>query len=116
MSVFTPKKPEILIPNWTSQAAKRGQSYDTMMKNLNWYLRNEVNLEKHNACKRDMIARKKARMVGNKTIDGLGKPIAHIPMRDMFRAMQDFGHECMDDKVFIKEWIRDNPSHRAQSS
>ncbi len=90
-------------------------SEQAFIKNLNWYLKKEVEIEKHLACKREMLARKKARAVGNKTIDGLGKPIAHIPLRDMFRAQQTWGDECMDDKVFIKEWIRDNPSHRAQS-
>lgn len=113
--ILTKKKPEIFVPSWTSEAAKKGQSYDTFMKNLNWYLRNEVSLEKHEACKREQEARREARNMGTKTIDGVGKPIAHIPVRDFFRAQQTWGHECMEDKQFVKEWLRDNPSHRAQS-
>lgn len=107
--------PEIFIPSWTSEAAKKGQSYDTFMRDLNWFLKQEVDLEKHNAAKRDMIARKESREMGNRTINGLGKPIAHIPARDFFRMQQDFGQECMQDRQFVKELLRDNPSYRAQS-
>jgi len=72
-------------------------------------------MEKHNACKREMTARRESRATGNKTVDGLGKPIGNIPVRDYFRAIQTWGEECMEDKQFVKEWLRDNPSHRAQS-
>lgn len=115
MSVYTPAKPQIFVPAWTSEAAKRGQSHDTFMRDLNWYLKNEVNLEKHTQCKREMVARAKSRALAGHTIDGMGKHIGEIPARDYFRALQVYGDECMDDKVFVREWLRDNPSHRAQS-
>lgn len=84
------------------------------MKNLNWYLKNEVNMEKHQACEREMQARWIARHTGKHTVEGLGEAIAHIPARDFFRAVQVCGEDAWDDKGFVKEWLRDNPSHRAQ--
>jgi hypothetical protein len=47
-------------------------------------------------------------------MEGLGQLKASIPARDYFRWHQ-FKPGCWGDKSFIKEYLRDNPSFKAES-
>ena len=85
------------------------------MKNLEKYLKYEVDLEQHEAAMRDAMARKENREMGSARSDGLGQLKATIPARDYFRWHQA-ERGCWGDKQFIKEWVRDNPDHKAQGN
>ena len=85
------------------------------MKNLEKYLKYEVDLEQHEAAMRDALARKENREMGSARVDGLGQLKATIPARDYFRWHQA-ERGCWGDKQFIKEWVRDNPDHKAQGN
>ena len=100
---------DVFIPKWK---AGNGSSF---MKNLEKYLKYEVDLEQHEAAMRDALARKETRERGSARVDGLGQLKATIPARDYFRWHQA-ERGCWGDKQFIKEWVRDNPDHKAQGN
>ena len=100
---------DVFIPKWK---AGNGSSF---MKNLEKYLKYEVDLEQHEAAMRDALARKENREMGSARVDGLGQLKATIPARDYFRWHQA-ERGCWGDKQFIKEWVRDNPDHKAQGN
>lgn len=106
----TAPAPQIVIPQWGHLG--NGSQF---MRNLDKTLRHELSMEYHEQKKRDEVARQIARVRGLRKVNGLGQEVAHIPARNFFRAMQQHGEECFGDKQFVKEWLRDNPSHRAQS-
>ena len=100
--------PDVFIPQW-----KEGNG-SSFMKNLEKYLKYEVDLEKHEAAVRNEMVRKENRAIGNAKVDGLGQLKATIPAREYFRwDAQEKG--CWGDKQFVNEWCRDNESHRAQT-
>ena len=84
------------------------------MKNLERYLKYEVDLEKHEAAVRNEMVRKENREIGSAKVDGLGQLKATIPAREYFRWHQA-ERGCWSDRQFVKEWVRDNESHRAQT-
>ena len=84
------------------------------MKNLERYLKYEVELEKHEAAVRNEMVRKENREIGSAKVDGLGQLKATIPAREYFRWHQA-ERGCWSDRQFVKEWVRDNESHRAQT-
>ena len=100
---------DVFIPKWK---AGNGSSF---MKNLEKYLKYEVDLEKHEAAMRDALARKANPEMGSARSDGLGQLKAPIPAREYFRWHQQ-ERGCWGDKQFIKEWVRDNPDHKAQGN
>ena len=101
--------PDVFIPKW-----KEGNG-SSFMKNLERYLKYEVDLEKHEAAVRNEMVRKENREIGNAKVDGLGQLKATIPAREYFRwDAQEKG--CWGDKQFVKEWVRDNPDHKAQGN
>ena len=100
---------DVFIPKW-----KEGNG-SSFMKNLEKYLKYEVDLEQHEAAMRDAMARKENREMGSARSDGLGQLKATIPARDYFRWHQA-EPGCWGDSQFTKEWIRDNPSHKAQGN
>jgi hypothetical protein len=53
--------------------------------------------------------------MGSARSDGLGQLKATIPAREYFRWHQQ-ERGCWGDKQFIKEWVRDNPCHKAQGN
>ena len=100
---------DVFIPKW------REGNGSSFMKNLEKYLKYEVDLEQHEAAMRDALARKENREMGSARSDGLGQLKATIPARDYFRWHQA-EPVCWGDKQFIKEWVRDNPDHKAQGN
>ena len=100
---------DVFIPKWK---AGNGSSF---MKNLEKYLKYEVDLEQHEVAMRDALARKENREMGSARSDGLGQLKATIPARDYFR-WHHAERGCWGDKQFIKEWVRDNPDHKAQGN
>ena len=100
--------PNILLPKW-----KNGNG-SQFMKNLDRYLRYEVDLEKHEASMREQMARKENEAMGVAKTEGLGQLKATIPAREYFRWHQSY-RGCWSDKSFIKEFLRDNPSFKAKS-
>ena len=100
---------DVFIPKW-----KEGNG-SSFMKNLEKYLKYEVDLEQHEAAMRDAMARKENREMGSARSDGLGQLKATIPARDYFRWHQA-ERGCWGDKQFIKELVRDNPDHKAQGN
>ena len=84
------------------------------MKNLERYLKYEVDLEKHEAAVRNEMVRKENREIGNAKVDGLGQLKATIPAREYFRWHQQ-ERGCWSDRQFVNEWVRDNESHRPQT-
>ena len=73
---------DVFIPKW-----KEGNG-SSFMKNLEKYLKYEVDLEKSSAAMRDALARKENREMGSARSDGLGQLKATIPARDYFRWHQ----------------------------
>ena len=63
---------------------------------------------------REAQCRKENREMGSAKMDGLGQLKASIPARDYFRWHQ-FKSGCWGDKSFVKEYLRDNPSFKAQT-
>jgi len=100
---------DVFIPKWK---AGNGSAF---MKNLEKYLKYEVDLEKHEVAMRNALARKENREMGSARVDGLGQLKATIPARDYFRWHQQ-ERGCWGDRQFIKEWVRDNPDHKAQGN
>ena len=98
---------DVFIPKWK---AGNGSAF---MKNLERYLKYEVDLEQHEAAMRDAMARKENREMGSARVDGLGQLKATIPAREYFRWHQQ-ERGCGGDRQFIKEWVSDNPDHTAQ--
>lgn len=99
---------DIFLPKWKSG---NGSSF---MKNLDRYLRYEVDLEQHQATMRETMARQENRAIGKRMVDGLGEHKGAIPAREYFRWHQQ-ERGCWGDKTFVKEFFRDNPELRAQS-
>ena len=99
---------DVFIPQF-----KEGNG-SSFMKNLERYLKYEVDLEKHEAAVRDEMVRKENREIGSAKVDGLGQLKATIPAREYFRWHQA-ERGCWSDRQFVKEWVRDNESHRAQT-
>lgn len=99
---------EIFLPSWKSGNGSQ------FMKNLDRYLRYEVDVEKSQLAMREAQCRKENREMGSAKADGLGQLKASIPARDYFRWHQ-FKPGCWGDKSFIKEYLRDNPSFKAES-
>ena len=99
---------DVFIPQFKEA---NGSSF---MKNLERYLKYEVDLEKHEAAVRDEMVRKENREIGSAKVDGLGQLKATIPAREYFRWHQA-ERGCWSDRQFVKEWVRDNESHRAQT-
>jgi len=106
---------QIYAPNWSTLAKQKGQSYDTFMRDLERYVRYDVNMKQHQETERAMKSRWVARNLGKQVVEGLGQAIAHIPITDWANAINACGEGCWEDKQFRKEWLRDNESHRAQS-
>ena len=100
---------EIFLPNW-----KNGNG-SQFMKNLDRYLRYEVDLEKHQEAMHEQICRKENREMGVAKMDGLGQLKGTVPARDYFRWHQ-YRRGCWGDKQFINEYFRDNPAFRAERS
>jgi hypothetical protein len=100
--------PNILLPKW-----KNGNG-SQFMKNLDRYLRYEVDLEKHEASLREQMVRKENEEMGVAKTEGLGQLKGTIPAREYFRWHQSH-RGCWNDKSFVKEFFRDNPSFRAKS-
>ena len=100
---------DVFIPKWK---AGNGSSF---MKNLEKYLKYEVDLEKSEVAMRDALARKENREMGSARSDGLGQLKATIPAREYFRWHQQ-ERGCWGAKQFIKEWVRDNPDNNAQGN
>ena len=100
---------DVFIPKW-----KEGNG-SSFMKNLEKYLKYEVDLEKSEVAMRDALARKENREMGSARSDGLGQLKATIPAREYFRLHQA-ERGCWGDMQFIKEWVRDNPDHKAQGN
>ena len=100
---------DVFIPKW-----KEGNG-SSFMKNLEKYLKYEVDLEKSEVAMRDALSRKENREMGSARSDGLGQLKATIPAREYFRWHQA-ERGCWGDKQFIKEWVRDNPDHKAQGN
>tara|TARA_Y100001970_G_scaffold2421_1_gene2888 strand:- start:2611 stop:2922 length:312 start_codon:yes stop_codon:yes gene_type:complete len=100
---------DVFIPKWK---AGNGSAF---MKNLERYLKYEVDLEQHEAAMRDAMARKENREMGSARVDGLGQLKATIPAREYFRWHQQ-ERGCWGDRQFIKEWVRDNPDHKAKGN
>ena len=99
---------DVFIPQF-----KEGNG-SAFMKNLERYLKYEVDLEKHEAAVRNEMVRKENREIGSAKLDGLGQLKATIPAREYFRWHQA-ERGCWSDRQFVKEWVRDNESHRAQT-
>ena len=99
---------DVFIPQF-----KEGNG-SAFMKNLERYLKYEVDLEKHEAAVRNEMVRKENREIGSAKVDGLGQLKATIPAREYFRWHQA-ERGCWSDRQFVKEWVRDNESHRAQT-
>ena len=99
---------DIFLPKW-----KDGNG-SQFMKNLDRYLRYEVDLEKHEASMREQMARKENESMGVAKTEGLGQLKATIPAREYFRWHQSH-RGCWSDKSFVKEFLRDNPSFKAKS-
>ena len=99
---------DVFIPQF-----KEGNG-SAFMKNLERYLKYEVDLEKHEAAVRNEMVRKENREIGSAKVDGLGQLKATIPAREYFRWHQA-ERGCWSDRQFVKEWVRDNASHRAQT-
>ena len=99
---------DVFIPEW-----EHGNG-SAFMKNLERYLKYEVDLEKHEAAVRNEMVRKENREIGSAKVDGLGQLKATIPAREYFRWHQA-ERGCWSDRQFVKEWVRDNESHRAQT-
>lgn len=106
----TANAPQIYLPEWGHLG--NGSQW---MRNMDRYLRYEVDLERHKIATYEAVARREARETGKHNVDGLGEFKGCIPARHFFRAMQHYGHDCWSDKTFVKDWYRDNPSNRAQS-
>ncbi len=101
--------PNILLPKWKSGNGSQ------FMKNLDRYLRYEVNLEHHEASMREAMVRKENNEMGVAKTEGLGQLKATIPAREFFRWHESH-RGCWGDKSFMKEFLRDNPSFKAKSS
>ena len=99
---------DVFIPQF-----KEGNG-SAFMKNLERYLKYEVDLEKHEAAVRDEMVRKENREIGNAKVDGLGQLKATIPAREYFRWHQQ-ERGCWSDRQFVNQWVRDNESHRPQT-
>ena len=99
---------DVFIPQF-----KEGNG-SAFMKNLERYLKYEVDLEKHEAAVRNEMVRKENREIGSAKVDGLGQLKATIPAREYFRWHQA-ERVCWSDRQFVKEWVRDNASPRAQT-
>ena len=99
---------DVFIPQF-----KEGNG-SAFMKNLERYLKYEVDLEKHEAAVRNEMVRKENREIGSAKVDGLGQLKATIPAREYFRWHQA-ERGCWSDRQFVNEWVRDNESHRAQT-
>jgi len=99
---------DIFLPKW-----KDGNG-SQFMKNLDRYLRYEVDLEQHEASMREQMARKENAEMGSAKADGLGQLKGTIPAREYFRWQQSHPG-CWGDKSFVKEFFRDNPSFKAKS-
>lgn len=99
----------IFLPKWNEKG--NGSQF---MKNLDRYLRYEVDLEKHEASMREQMMRKENEEMGVAKTEGLGQLKGSIPAREYFRWQQSH-RGCWGDKSFIKEFFRDNPSFKAKS-
>lgn len=99
---------DLLIPKW-----KDGNG-SQFMKNLDRYLRYEVDLEEHEAVMREKMAMKENHNMGVAKMDGLGQLKASIPARDYFRWHQA-ERGCWGDKGFIKDYLNKNPNLKAQT-
>lgn len=82
------------------------------MKNLERHLRYEVDLEKYEAKKREIMCGQENQHAG--VMDGVGQLKATIPAREYFR-WQQYKPGCWADKQFVKEFLRDNPAFRAKA-
>jgi hypothetical protein len=47
---------------------------------------------------------------GHKSIKGLGKLVASIPAHEFFLIREKYGHECFDDRGFVKDFQRLEPT------
>ena len=103
---------DIFLPKWKDQGKGNGSKF---MKNLDRYLRYEVDMEHHEAAMREAMVRKENNEMGVAKGDGIGQLKGTIPAREYFRWHQSH-RGCWGDKSFIKEFFRDNPSFRAKSS
>ena len=99
---------DLLIPKW-----KDGNG-SQFMKNLDRYLRYEVDLEEHESVMREKMAMKENHNMGVAKMDGLGQLKASIPARDYFRWHQA-ERGCWGDKGFIKGYLNKNPNLKAQT-
>ena len=102
------KMAEIFLPKW-----KNGNG-SQFMRNLDRYLRYEVDKEKSELAMREAQCRKVNRDMGSAKMEGVGQLKGTIPARDFFR-WQQFKPGCWGDKSFVKEYFRDNPSFKAQT-
>ena len=102
---------EIFLPKWKDQGKGNGSKF---MKNLDRYLRYEVDMEQHEAAMREAMVRKENNEMGVAKADGIGQLKGTIPAREYFRWHQSH-RGCWGDKSFTDEFFRDNPSFRAKS-
>ena len=100
---------DILLPKWK---AGNGSAF---MEGLERHLRHEVDLEKFESRKREIMANEEARRIGNHKVDGLGQLKAVIPAREYFRWHQQ-ERGCWGDKQFNREFLRDNPQFKAEGN
>lgn len=60
---------------------------------------------------REVDAAKEAKaMLGHKSIAGLGKAVAVVPQHEWFLMREKYGNECWEDKGFIRDFQRLEPS------
>ena len=45
----------------------------------------------------------------HKAIEGVGRPVAKIPIQAWHYWGQRLGYECWEDDQFLREFLRDNP-------
>lgn len=57
----------------------------------------------------DAAAEAKA-LIGHKTIPGLGKAVAVIPQHEWFLMREKYGNDCWNDRGFIRDFQRLEPS------
>ena len=98
----------LLIPKW-----KEGNG-SQFMKNLDRYLRYEVDLEEHESVMREKMAMRENEAMGVAKTDGLGQLKASIPAREYFR-WHEKERGCWGDKSFIKGFLSKNPSFKSKT-
>ena len=85
------------------------------MEGLERHLRHEVDLEKYEARKNEILANREARSMGSAKADGLGQLKSVIPGREWFRWNQSHPG-CWNNKGFHREFMRDNPQFKAEGN